>query len=196
MIRVAILASGTGTNALKLIEAAKLLTRVSIELVIVDQMQAPLIQTLKDSESGLNLQMILQDQSLKGSDRRKEHEKRVLQVLHAENIQYIFLAGYMRILSAEFVSQFHNRLINIHPSLLPKFPGLHAYEQAFAAKESHSGVTVHFVDEGVDTGAIIAQAQFPRLDSDSITDFIARGKSLEWNLYPEVLKRLDRDGKL
>jgi phosphoribosylglycinamide formyltransferase-1 len=169
---------------------------VKVEWVVVDQEDAALIETVKMQEPAQNLQVVLVNPRLNGPERRKEHEERMMTLLVEHGIHYIFLAGFMRILSPIFVSRFRKRLINIHPSLLPKFPGLHAYEQAFMANDSQSGITVHFVDEGVDTGPIIEQISFPRLDTDSIADFIARGKSLEWTIYPEVLKRLDRDGKL
>ena len=131
---------------------------------------------------------------------RKGHEEKVVQVLQSHHVDWVFLAGYKRILSGYFLSHFieaegkHSRVVNIHPSLLPEFPGLNAYERAFEAGKNFSGVTVHFVDEGVDTGAIICQDHFPRKAEDTLEDFIERGLELEYRLYRRALQ-LIIDGK-
>lgn len=100
----------------------------------------------------------------------------------------IVLAGYMKILSAEFTQRFTGKILNIHPSLLPKYPGLHTYQQALAAGDSEHGTTVHFVNEEVDGGAIILQAKVPIFSDDDITDIEQRVKVQERQIYPLVVK--------
>jgi phosphoribosylglycinamide formyltransferase-1 len=89
-----------------------------------------------------------------------------------------------------------SRIVNIHPSLLPAYPGLHAYESAYQANEKKSGVTIHRVDAGVDTGPILLQQSFERAPTDSLSDFMDKGKALEWKMYAQVLKKLDEQGDL
>ncbi len=108
-------------------------------------------------------------------------------------VELVVLAGYMRILSPEFVGRW--RIVNIHPSLLPKFPGLHAQRQALEAGATESGCTVHFVDEGVDTGPIIMQARVPVLPDDTEDTLSARILVEEHQLYPRALERLAQSRK-
>jgi phosphoribosylglycinamide formyltransferase 1 len=126
---------------------------------------------------------------------RSEHEARVHEELALYRIDYLILAGYMRILTKEFLRPFKDprgfyRIINIHPSLLPAFPGKNAYEDAFNYGVKLSGITIHFVDEEVDHGPILAQESFPRLDDDTLESFKKRGLSVEHKLYPAVLQML------
>jgi phosphoribosylglycinamide formyltransferase-1 len=120
-------------------------------------------------------------------------ESEILKLCHSLNIQWIFLAGYMRILTAHFLKSFHDkelnacRVINIHPSLLPEFPGKDGYGDAFHSGAQVSGISIHFVDEGVDTGPIILQGKFERQLNDTLEDFKKRGLQLEHQLYPQVL---------
>lgn len=121
------------------------------------------------------------------TERRKSHEREILQVLEEHSIELVILSGYMRILSPVFVGTWRGRLLNIHPSLLPKYPGAHAHRDALADGATVTGCTVHFVDEGVDTGQILAQKQLeihPDDDEDSLSE---RVKILEHQLYPEVI---------
>jgi phosphoribosylglycinamide formyltransferase 1 len=197
MIRIAVFASGAGTNALQLLATAQTLSRVQIKLVLVDRKDAPLLAQLKsDAFTPVKTCVVVPDDSLRGLERRAEHERQILAILAEHEIDFIFLAGYMRILSPHFVSKFKARIVNIHPSLLPKFPGLNAYENAFASEEGTSGITVHLVDDGVDTGPVLAQESFERQPTDTLADFIARGKSIEWILYPQILRNLDLNGTL
>jgi phosphoribosylglycinamide formyltransferase-1 len=123
---------------------------------------------------------------------REGFERRALEQLAAHGIDLVCLAGFMRLLSADFVSRLEGRLINIHPSLLPAFPGLHAPAQALAAGVAETGCTVHFVDAGVDTGPIIAQAKVPLLPGDTVESLSARIREAEHQLYPETVRRLVR----
>jgi phosphoribosylglycinamide formyltransferase-1 len=131
---------------------------------------------------------------LQGDERRREHESRIEAFLIQHQIDWIFLAGYMRVLTPEFARE--HSVINIHPSLLPKYPGLHAYEQAWNAGEKVFGITVHHVDEGVDTGKVIEQVRFERYAGERLEDLIERGKRIEWDLYGRVLRTLNEKGRL
>tara|TARA_B100000035_G_scaffold249510_1_gene218353 strand:- start:472 stop:876 length:405 start_codon:yes stop_codon:yes gene_type:complete len=124
---------------------------------------------------------------LKGLERRKEHEDRIMEALVSYDIEMVVLSGYMRILTPAFVAEWKGRLVNIHPSLLPEFPGAHAQRDAINARVKVSGCTVHFVDEGVDTGTIIEQRSVPVLPGDTVETLTQRIKAVEHELYPKVL---------
>jgi len=136
--------------------------------------------------------------SHKGKTREK-HEELISQEILAHGADYVALAGYMRVLTGHFLSRFANpdgnfRVINIHPSLLPAFPGASGYEDAFNYGVRVSGITVHLVDEKVDHGPILAQETFPRLDDDTLETFKARGLALEHKLYSKVLQDIVERG--
>jgi phosphoribosylglycinamide formyltransferase-1 len=129
---------------------------------------------------------------------RQQHESKILEKLDGLLIDYLVLAGYMRILSPYLLNNFRDsrgfyRVTNIHPSLLPAFPGMTAYEDAYTYGIKVSGITVHFVDDQVDHGPILAQEPFRRLPDDSLDDFKARGLALEHKLYPSVLQEIATD---
>ncbi len=119
---------------------------------------------------------------------REEYEKHVLGLLEPYNVDLIALAGFMRILSPHFVRAYKNRIINIHPALLPSFPGMHAAKQALESGVKFTGCTVHFVDEGVDSGPIILQAVVPVRDDDDEESLLERIHGEEHRIYPEALK--------
>jgi len=121
---------------------------------------------------------------------RAAHEAALLELLERSGVEWLCLAGYMRLLSADFVRRFDRRLLNIHPSLLPSFPGLHAQRQALAAGVKVSGCTVHFVDEGLDSGPIVAQRAVPVEEGDDEASLAARILEREHRVYPEALRRL------
>ena len=118
---------------------------------------------------------------------REEHDREVVAALQQHNVDLICLAGYMRLLSPWFVQQFPRRILNIHPSLLPSFPGLEAQEQAFAYGVKVTGCTVHFVDEELDHGAIIVQKAIPVLDTDDEHTLAARILEQEHVAYSEAI---------
>ena len=118
-----------------------------------------------------------------------EIEAEVVRVLQAAGVELVVLAGYMRMIKLPILEAFPRRVINIHPSLLPKFPGLEAWRQALDAGEISSGCTVHYVDGGMDTGEIIARAEVPVLPGDSAAEIHARIQVAEHTLYPEVIRR-------
>ncbi len=118
---------------------------------------------------------------------REEHEREVAEVLRAHGVELVCLAGYMRLLSPCFVEEFRGRVLNIHPSLLPAFPGLDAQRQAVEHGVKVSGCTVHFVDETLDGGPIVLQRAVPVLDSDTPEDLAARILKEEHVAYPEAV---------
>jgi len=120
--------------------------------------------------------------------KRGEHEEQVAAVIDQVNPDLIVLAGYMRILSPDFVAKYHRRIVNIHPALLPSFPGIHAQEQAHAYGVKIAGCTVHFVDEGTDTGPIILQKVVPVYDTDDVDTLAARILEQEHKAYAEAIQ--------
>lgn len=119
-----------------------------------------------------------------------ENEEALAAMLQKAGVELVVLAGYMRMIKAPLLEAFPGRIINIHPSLLPAFPGLEAWKQAVEAKATRSGCTVHFVDSGMDTGAVIAQAEVPVLPDDTAATLHARIQVEEHKLYPEVLRKM------
>jgi phosphoribosylglycinamide formyltransferase-1 len=196
MKNIALMASGAGTNALNLIEAAKQYRNVRIACLIVDTLESQLPDTVREKYPMLPVYRILPMRGLKGQDRKSDHEKRILETLTNHEVNYIFLAGYMRILGPLLLDTFRNRIVNIHPSLLPLYPGVESYKRAFEDKVPESGITIHLVDAGIDTGPVILQGRFPRLETDTLADFIQRGKDLEWKLYPKILEKLNESATL
>ncbi|HJM44984.1 MAG TPA: phosphoribosylglycinamide formyltransferase [Candidatus Poseidoniaceae archaeon] len=123
-------------------------------------------------------------------EKRTSHEKLIQVELEKNNVEVIVLSGYMRILSSNFVKKWMGRLLNIHPSLLPNFPGAHAHQDVLMAGVDESGCTVHFVDMGVDSGLIIAQKKVQVYPSDKLEDLQNRIKVHEHKIYPEVIDAL------
>jgi phosphoribosylglycinamide formyltransferase 1 len=125
---------------------------------------------------------------------REDHELKVIEVLKQHHVDWVCLCGYKRIVTETFLQHFPLKdtpffqVLNIHPALCPAFPGLHAYERAYNQGVKISGVTVHLVDSGMDTGPVILQEAFRRNDHDSLEQFINRGMSLEYQLYPQALE--------
>ncbi len=196
MKNIAIMASGAGTNALNLIEAAKAFKNVRIACLVVDTASSPLPEIVRRKYPMLPVHRILPMGGLKGNDRKNEHETRVLEALRNHEVDFIFLAGYMRIIGSVLLNSYENKILNIHPSFLPSYPGIDSYRRAFEDRVSESGVSIHFVDKGVDTGPVILQEKFPRLEGDTLSDFIQRGKNLEWKLYPKILEKINDSATL
>lgn len=183
--RVGILLSGRGSNFAALaaaIERGEL--PAEIALVVSNVADAPGLARAR--ELGLPTRVV--DHRDSGS--REAHDARMIEVLRDAAIEWICLAGYMRLLSAPFVEGFEGRILNIHPSLLPAFPGLHAQRQALEAGVRIAGCTVHFVDTGLDSGPIVAQRAVPVLDDDDEASLAARILAEEHRLYAEALRRL------
>jgi phosphoribosylglycinamide formyltransferase-1 len=189
MHNLGILLSGRGSNFVAIADSidAGRIADARIAVVISNRADAPGIDTAR--ERGLNAVVI----PSKGRT-REEHDREVVGTLKQHKVDLICLAGYMRLLSPWFVQQFPRRILNIHPSLLPAFPGLEAQEQAFAYGVKVSGCTVHFVDEELDHGAIIVQKAVPVLDGDSEHALSARILEQEHVAYTEAIN-IVLDGK-
>lgn len=196
-LRAAILASGNGSNAENIVRfAEKHGDRMSIPLIVTDQRGAGVIR--RAEKLGIPCAILPVEPAATAPDRaaaKAQQEDKILSLLKAENIQWVFLAGYMRLLSPSFLQHFFdpaenvNRVVNIHPALLPAFPGKDAYRQSYDAAETHGGITLHYVDEGMDTGPIIAQQSFEK-GSLSYDDFCAAGRAIEHQLYTRFLETL------
>ena len=182
MKNLGILLSGRGSNfeAIARNVAAGSIANARIAVVISNRGDARGIETAR--QLGLGAVVI----PSKGRE-REEHDREISAVLQQHNVDLVCLAGYMRLLSPWFVRQFPQRILNIHPSLLPAFPGLEAQQQAFAYGVKVSGCTVHFVDEELDHGAIIVQKAVPVLDSDDENSLAARILEQEHIAYSEAI---------
>ena len=182
---IAVLLSGRGSNFVALAEAiARGELPARIALVVSNVEDAPGLERAR--ELGLEAVAIPH----RDFAQRAAHEARVLGALGAAGAEWICLAGYMRLLSGEFVARFRQRILNVHPSLLPAFPGLHPQRQALAAGVRVSGCTVHLVDEGLDSGPIVVQRAVPVCDGDDEDALAARILAEEHRAYPEALRRL------
>jgi phosphoribosylglycinamide formyltransferase 1 len=178
-----ILLSGRGSNFVAISDsiAAGRIPDAQIAVVIANKPDAPGIATAR--QRGLHVLVI----PSKGRS-REEHDRAVVAALKEHGVDLVCLAGYMRLLSPWFVQQFPERILNIHPSLLPAFPGLEAQEQAFAYGVKVSGCTVHFVDEELDHGAIIVQKTVPVLDGDDEHSLAERILEQEHLAYSEAIR--------
>ncbi|MGA8273685.1 MAG: phosphoribosylglycinamide formyltransferase [Candidatus Sulfotelmatobacter sp.] len=182
MHSLGILLSGRGSNFIAIADSidAGRIAGARIGVVISNREDAPGIATAR--QRGLNAVVI----PSKGKA-REEHDREVVAALKQHNVDLVCLAGYMRLLSPWFVQQFPQKMLNIHPSLLPAFPGLEAQEQAFAYGVKVSGCTVHFVDEELDHGAIIVQKTVAVLDTDDERSLAARILEQEHVAYTEAI---------
>jgi len=183
MHSLGILLSGRGSNFVAIADSidAGRIPDTRIAVVISNKADAPGVATAR--ARGLNTLVI----ASKGKP-REEHDREMVAALKKNGVELVCLAGYMRLLSPWFVQQFPHRILNIHPSLLPAFPGLEAQEQAFAYGVKVSGCTVHFVDEELDHGAIIVQKAVVVLDSDDEHTLAAKILEQEHIAYTEAIK--------
>jgi phosphoribosylglycinamide formyltransferase-1 len=186
-LALGVLGSGKGSNMVAIAEAitaGKL--DAEIKIVISDFANAGIL----DRAAALGLKARSLPTSAHKSRLEPELEEKVVRWLQEENVELVVLAGYMRIIKEPLLKAFPHKIINIHPSLLPKFKGLEAWKQALKAGEKVTGCTVHYVDAGVDTGEIIAQREVPILPGDTPESLHARIQEAEHTLLPEVLQRL------
>ena len=189
-LRVGVLASGRGSNFRALAEAAAAgRIPAAVVVLVTDRAGAPALAVAREHR----IEAVVVDPKQHPS--REAHEKAVTGVLEERRVGLVCLAGYMRLLSAGFVAHFAGRLLNIHPSLLPAFPGLHPQRQALAYGVRVSGATVHFVDDGVDTGPVVLQAAVPVEPGDTEESLAARILVEEHRIYPEAV-RLFAEGRL
>ena len=186
-MRIAVLASGRGSDFQSIIDAVEQgEVPVEIAVLICNNPGARCVERATKHDIPSH---VIDHRGLT----REEHEKRILDVLEGENIELIVLAGYMRILTPRFLNAFPQKIINIHPSLLPSFPGAHAHRDVLAHGAKVSGCTVHFVDEEEDAGPIIAQRAVPVLGDDDEEALSQRILEVEHELLPEVVKWIAED---
>ncbi len=182
---IAIFASGRGTNFAAIVTAvSRKLLNARIAVLVCDNPEAPVIK--KAGRFGIKTLLVAREDFTT----RGDFEAQIIQALKKEKISLIVLAGFMRILSPSFVRRYKNRIINIHPSLLPSFKGGHAIKEAFGYGAKLTGVTVHFVDEQVDHGPIILQEPIRITAADTLRSLEDKIHSLEHTLYPKAIQLL------
>jgi len=187
---IAVMVSGRGTNLAAILEAASKGTcPVDVRVVISNKVDAPALRIARDA--GVETVLFINPKDYQDRD---AYDKACADVIENANCQWIVLAGYMRILSSFFVNHFLNRIINIHPSLLPAFAGADGVGNALAYGVKVAGCTVHLVNEEVDGGAILAQAVVPVLDDDNRDTLHQRIQAEEYTLYPQTLSRMIEQG--
>tara|TARA_Y100000590_G_scaffold470750_1_gene669239 strand:- start:6410 stop:6991 length:582 start_codon:yes stop_codon:yes gene_type:complete len=190
------MASGSGTNAENLLSYAQIKKTYNVACVITDKVDAGVITRCEKYSVDCYVVPYEKSKELSHLEAKTIHESKILNILESNKIEWVFLAGYMRILSADFISKYwdeqkeKSKIINIHPALLPSFPGKDAYEQAWDSGVEQSGVTVHHVDSGIDTGPIIIQESFQRKKEDNLQSFKARGLEVEYKLYKKAIDQL------
>jgi phosphoribosylglycinamide formyltransferase 1 len=180
-LKLGILISGRGSNLQALIDACSA-PDFPAEIVLVISNKAEAGGLARAEAAGIPSRTI--------SHREPEFEARIDSALRASGVELVCLAGFMRVLSADFVARWHNRLINIHPSLLPAFPGLDTHRRALAAGVKETGCTVHFVSADVDAGPIILQEKVPVLLGDDEDRLAARVLAAEHRIYPQAVRLL------
>ena len=189
-LKIAVLASGSGSNLQAIIDEIKSgFLPVELALVLSDKPQAYALQRAK--AAGVPTKVLLPADFAS----REDYDAELVRLLKASGAEAVALAGYMRLVTPVFLQAFSHRVLNIHPALLPSFPGLHGQRQAFEYGVKVAGCTVHFVDEGMDSGPIILQAPVPVLEDDDADSLAARILEQEHIIYPLAL-RLLVEGKL
>ena len=193
--KLGILCSGRGSNLASIIEAIERgEIPAKIAVVIADKRDAYALERARTK--GIPAVAVV----YRDFAERADFEHAMLDELHAHGVTLVILAGFMRILSPVFVHAYTGRILNIHPALLPSFPGAHAHRDALAYGVKVSGCTVHFVDEGMDSGPIILQASVPVMEDDTEETLAARVLEQEHRIFPEAIKlyvedRLRTDGR-
>ncbi|MFD2114374.1 phosphoribosylglycinamide formyltransferase [Paenibacillus yanchengensis] len=184
-LRIAIFASGQGSNFQAIADAVQhRKLDCSIELLVCDKPAAPVVE--RAHQSGVEA-FVFQPKQYAS---RADYEAEILLELQKRSVDLIVLAGYMRIITNTLVEPYYGKMINIHPSLLPAFPGVAAMEQALEYGVKVTGVTVHFVDGGMDTGPIIAQQAVDIRPDETIETLAARIHAVEQELYPAVINQI------
>lgn len=188
MANLAILASGGGSNFQALSEAVKE-TKHTVTCLICDRKDAYVIERAK--KLGIKNYYVTYFKRDKN-----DAESEIIKILKKEKCDLVALAGFMRILSTDFICNWENRILNIHPSLLPKYPGNHGIKESFNSGDLELGVTIHYVDQGMDTGPIIFQESFTRRDNETLESTEEEIHKIEHRIYPNILiKKLDNLNK-
>ncbi|MCO4469078.1 phosphoribosylglycinamide formyltransferase [Streptococcus infantarius subsp. infantarius] len=183
MKKIAVFASGNGSNFQVIAE------QFPVEFVFSDHRDAYVLE--RAEKLGVTAHAF----ELKEFDSKVDYEKTIVALLEKYDIDLVCLAGYMKIVGTTLLKAYEGRIINIHPAYLPEFPGAHGIDDAWEAGVDQSGVTIHWVDSGVDTGTVIKQVRVPRLAGDTIESFEARIHENEYKLYPKVLESLGVEKK-
>ena len=188
-LRLAVLISGSGSGMEALLRHQQDNSCKHTTTVVISD--KPGVGGLQRAQAhGITAVVVPLPQESDRTQQRLLHEKEVSEVLSEHDVEVIILSGYMRILTPSFVKPWAGRLLNIHPSLLPDFPGAHAHRDVIAAGVTRSGCTVHFVDSGMDSGPILAQAEVPVLPDDDEESLAERVKAEEHRIYPQVIDSL------
>ncbi|ENH96769.1 phosphoribosylglycinamide formyltransferase [Gracilibacillus halophilus YIM-C55.5] len=188
--KLAVFASGTGSNYDAITEAVKYgKLDAEVALLVSDQPNAKVVEKAKQQGTPT---FVFEPKQYRD---KNAFEEKIVNVLQEHKIDWIVLAGYMRLIGNTLLRPFEGKIINIHPSLLPAFPGLDAIGQAFEAGVKISGVTVHYVDEGMDTGSIIAQEAVNVTDKMTRDDLQQAIQQVEHRLYPETIQKLIARGE-
>lgn len=188
-LKIAVLGSGKGSNFRAILNAAMAgQLKIQPVLAVSDNPDAGLL-TLADN-LGVATRVVTEEKFR--TRLSEEVEAWLVEEIRASGAEIVVLAGWMRMVKSQMLEAFPRRIINIHPSLLPAFPGLEAWKQALATGVEKTGCTVHFVDGGMDTGEIIAQSEVPVLPGDTAETLHARIQEAEHRLYPEVIARFAR----
>lgn len=189
-VRVAVLISGAGSNMAALLDAGQQPdSPFEVVLVLSNRPEAGGLAVA----AGKGVATAVVDHRPFGKD-RAAHEQAVQTLLEAHDVEIVALAGYMRLLTPWLVKRWEGRMLNIHPSLLPKYPGLDTHARAIAASDAEAGCSVHLVAEGVDDGPLLGQAAVPVLTDDTPASLAQRVLAAEHQLYPRVLADLCRGG--
>lgn len=186
-INIAVFASGSGTNFQAIVDAE--IKAANLTVLVCNNPNAYAIK--RAEKHGIPVELV----NHKDFDTREEFEHQVITRLRKYEIGLVVLAGFMRVLTPFFVSRFKNRIINIHPALLPSFPGVSATKQAIDYGAKLTGCTVHFVDDGVDTGPIILQSAVPVEDNDTEDSLLSKIHAEEHRIFPQAVQ-LFCEGKL
>jgi len=190
MINIGVLVSGRGTNLQAIIEAIEE-DKIAGEIKVVISDNPDAYALKKAQQYHIDTLYI----HFKEFKNREDYDKEIIKTLKEKKIELVVLAGYMRILSPYFIRTYKNKIINIHPALLPSFPGLHAQRQTLEYGAKVSGCTVHFVDEGVDSGPIILQKAVEVSDDDTEESLAEKILKEEHQIYPQAIQ-LFSEGKL
>ncbi|WP_433746833.1 phosphoribosylglycinamide formyltransferase [Falsibacillus pallidus] len=191
-MKLAIFASGNGSNFQSILDAIENGTlQATVELLVCDKPGAFVME--RAAAAGVPVFSF----SAKDYSNKEEYEQEILEKLKSRGIEFIALAGYMRLIGNVLLSAYEKRIVNIHPSLLPAFPGKDAIGQAFEAGVKVTGATIHFVDAGMDTGPIIAQQAVEISDGETEEDIAAKIHQVEHQLYPKTLQQIfEGSGKI
>jgi formyltetrahydrofolate-dependent phosphoribosylglycinamide formyltransferase len=183
--KLAVLISGNGSNLQSMIEHIRK-GLLQAQIVVVISNQADAYGLHRAHKAGIPT--IVVDHNM--FENRKLFDRALLKELARFDVEWVILSGFMRILGTEFLSKYTNKVVNIHPSLLPKYPGLQAIQKAFENVESETGVTVHYVNEGVDTGSIIMQEKVEITADDTLETLEKKIHQVEHQIYPKAIQKV------